>query len=376
MIESKTTLGLLALWLIPGLGPRRIEMLLREFGQIDAVFKAPVSMLARITGLPPENVAAIPDALSSAALEKELSLIETHQLKLIDITQPEYPTLLQEIHDAPPILYTRGEIDYNRGIPIAIVGSRKASYAGKSICRKLIGQLAEMSPECIIVSGLALGIDSAAHKAALEFGLQTVAVLAGGLSSIYPAQNKGLGEQISRHGALLTEFPVQSQPPASNFPLRNRIISGLSKGTVVVEAGDRSGAGITAGYALEQNRELFALPGPADSRFSLGTNRMIQKGQAKLILNEGDILEEIIPGFPGMPSRQLTTCPEDNDLLTQPEILVIDALKTGEQNQNSLAKITGLSVSRLLAALTSLELKGRIIAKPGAVYCQVASCNS
>lgn len=368
MIESKTTLGLLALWLIPGLGPRRVEALLKELGSIDAIFGAPVSTLARITGLQAPSVESIPDALSSEVFKRELSLIDTHQLNLVDITQPEYPTLLREIHDAPPILYTRGGIDFNQGLSIAFVGSRKASYAGKSICARLIGRLAELTPECVIVSGLALGIDSAAHKAALENGMKTIAVLAGGLSSIYPARNKELSGKISQQGALVSEFPVQSQPAASNFPLRNRIISGLSRGVVVVEAGDRSGASITAGYALEQNRELFALPGQADSRFSLGTNRMIQRGQAKLVLNAEDILEEIIPELITGKSRQLTIDPAGNMLLTSQEQLVVEALKKGEQHQDSLAIITGLAVPRLLAVLTGLELKGIITAKPGAIF--------
>lgn len=373
MIESKITLGLLALWLIPGLGPRRLELLINELGSPDAVFGTPVATLSRITGLGAKAVEAIPEALSSEALKKELSLIDTHQLTLTDFTQPEYPDLLREIHYAPPLIYSRGDIGFNSGLPVAFVGSRKASFSGKSMCGKLIRQLAELRPDTVIISGLALGIDSAAHKAALEFGLKTIAVLAGGLSGIYPAQNRVLSEKISQNGSLITEFPVLTKPAAGNFPLRNRVISGLSKGVVVVEAGERSGAAITAGYALEQNRELFALPGQADSRFSLGTNRLIQKGQAKLVLQAEDILEEIVANFGTQPNQQLTTCPKAQVSLSDQELIVMSALESGPQHQNHLARTTQLAVPRLLAVLTGLELKGVVVSKPGSIFQAVDS---
>ncbi len=368
MIESKTTLGLLALWLIPGLGPRRLKMLIEELGSPDAIFGASMAILSGITGLRTEQVEGIPTAMNSMALKKEISLIEKYQLHVMDFTQPEYPALLHEIHDAPPILYTRGILDFNFGVPIAFVGSRKASFAGKSLCLKLIRKLAELQPDTVIVSGMALGIDSAAHKAALEHGLKTIAVLAGGLSSVYPTQNRLLSDKIIENGALMTEFPIMTRPVAGHFPLRNRIISGLSKGVVIVEAGERSGASITAGYALEQNRELFALPGQADSRFSLGTNRLIQKGQAKLVIQAEDILEEIIPDFEAPCNQQLTTNQEDQLSLSDQEKRIISVLKKGALHQNSLANLTRMPVSQLLAILTGLELKGLVVSKPGSVF--------
>ncbi|MBU2645910.1 DNA-processing protein DprA [bacterium] len=370
MINSKTTLGLLALWLIPGLGPRRIEMLCQQLGSLDAVFGASIDNLSKITSLAPEMVKSIPEAMTSKTLQQELSLIEKYRLRILDNTQPAYPELLREIHDAPPILYTRGNIDFNDGLPLAFVGSRKASFAGKSMCEKLIRQLSKLRPDTVIVSGLAIGIDSAAHKAALDNGLKTIAVLAGGLSSIYPAQNRILSEKIAQSGALLTEFPVRSQPMATNFPLRNRIISGLSRGVTIVEAGERSGASITAGYALEQNRELFALPGPADSRFSMGTNQLIQKGQAKLVMKAEDILEEVVSDYGPVQRRSVSVEATDKQAthLSVEEKKVICALKEGALHQNRLTNITGIPVQQLLAVLTGLELKGLVIGQPGSVY--------
>jgi len=375
MVDSKTTLGLLALWLIPGLGPRRIEMLLEQLGSLDAIFGASVANLAATTGLTAQSAQQIPEAQNSEALQQELSLIEKYQLQVIDYTQPAYPDLLRETYDAPPILYIKGNIDLNAGLPLAFVGSRKASFSGKNMCQKLIRSLSSFRPDTLIISGLAIGIDSAAHEAALEYGLNTIAVLAGGLSSIYPAQNRGLSEKISKHGALLTEFPVTTRPAASNFPLRNRIISGLSKGVVIVEAGERSGASITAGYALEQNRELFALPGQADSRFSLGTNRLIQKGQAKLVIQAEDILDEIVPNYQvseNNPNR-LSDSQNEHAALSVMEKSVLDALQNGALHQNRLANITKIPVQDLLAVLTELELKGLIISKSGSVYQTVES---
>jgi len=369
MIESKTTKGLLALWLIPGMGPRRIETLLQQFGDPDAVFSTSQVELAKITGLGPELIKGIAEGLNSKALDQELSFIDKYKLQVLDYTQDAYPILLREIYNAPPILYTRGDIDFNVGLPLSFVGSRKASFAGKSICQKLIRRLAELRPEAVIVSGLALGIDSAAHEAALENGLKTIAVLAGGLSSIYPSKNRALSEKIIENGALVTEFPVTVRPTASNFPLRNRIISGLAKGVTIVEAGERSGASITAGYALEQNRELFALPGPADSTIVMGSNRLIQKGQAKLVIQVEDILEEVVVDF----NHSQLASPRGlknvgSVQLTNQEIKIIEALKEGALHQNSLTNKTDIPVQQLLAILTGLELKGLVISKPGSLY--------
>ncbi len=365
---SEKTLALLALWLISGMGPRRIYKLVEHFGQVEKVFDTSPSNLSKILGVDIKITEKISSALESGTLANELRLLEKHQIEVIDYTQESYPRLLKEIYNAPPILYQKGNIDFNSGLYIAFVGSRKASFAGKSICKKLIAKLAELYPETVIVSGLALGIDSAAHTAALDCGLKTVSVLAGGLSDIYPTQNQKLSEKIQHNGALITEFPAGTRPVAGNFPLRNRIISGISKGVVIVEAGERSGASITAGYALEQNRELFALPGPADSRFHLGTNRLIQKGSAKLVIKADDILEEVLPSYLNDRQTVQLEIPADQSELTSVEKAVLKLLEDGNAHQDMLAKGLNMPVYKLLATLTTLEVKGLIVSKPGAVY--------
>ncbi|MCP4751544.1 MAG: DNA-protecting protein DprA [Proteobacteria bacterium] len=369
MKPSPSSHGLLALWLMPGLGPRRIGSLLEHFENVENIFQASPKNLADVLGVNSKFTGSIPKALDSDAFHEEVRLVEKYGLEVLDLTHEEYPHLLRETYHAPPVLFKKGSFNLNLGVPLAFVGSRKSSFAGKNICQKLIRRLAEIRSDTVIVSGLAIGIDSAAHKAALDCGLKTVSVLAGGLSSIYPAQNRKLSEKIAENGALITEFPVKTKPVAVNFPLRNRIISGISKGVVVVEAGERSGASITAGYALEQNRELFALPGPADSRFYRGTNRLIQKGQAKLVMEAEDILEEILTEpFDYKKGDVSNKIKETTTDLTMEEKGILKLLEEGSAHQDALANGLNVPVHKLIATLTMLELKGLIVGKSGSVY--------
>lgn len=369
MALTPATRGILALWHIPGLGPRRIRKLWNSFGSVDAIFNTKIRDLAALLEMPPDSVSSIPSALESKSFKEELQLIESLKIDVIDFTSNRYPVVLNEIYNAPPILYTKGSKALDDGFYLAFVGSRKASFSGLNMCKKLIKRITELYPDTIIVSGLALGVDSAAHQAALESGLKTVAVVANGLSHVYPPKNRGLSKQIETSGLLVSEFPIISKPVAMNFPLRNRIISGLSKGTVVIEAGERSGALITAGYALEQNRELFALPGPADSQFHKGTNRLIQKGQAKLVIDAEDILEEFFQLKTASENLHLTTetvrIPE---IVSDEEAALLDLIQTGYANKDSLLLKSGLSIQKLSTLLTQLEVKGLIISKPGARY--------
>ena len=369
MIIQEFKKKLIALWLIPGLGPRRISSLLNHFGEIEQIIQASPSDLSRVTGLDRKITEMIPLALQSKRFNDEIRLLDKYKLRVIDHTEESYPALLREIYDAPPLLYVKSEIDFNQGIHIAFIGSRKASFYGKSMCQKLIKELAALHKDTVIVSGLAIGIDSMAHKAALESGLKTIGVLAGGLSSIYPPQNKMLSEKIEKNGALITEFPITAKPIATNFHLRNRIISGLSKGIVVIEAGKRSGALITARFALEQNRELFAVPGLADSRFYLGTNKLIQKGQAKLVIEAGDILEEILtPAGQQLKITDESPDRDQGDFLTSDERDILNILEQGGIHQDILAQRLQMPVNKLMATLTKLELEGRVVSKSGSVY--------
>lgn len=367
---SESTKGILALWLLPGLGPKRIQKLLDSFPSVMEIFSADRRHLSLLLGIDLESAALIANALESKQLEEELRYLADSDVRLIDITHSSYPLHLKEIYNAPPVLYIKGDVDLNQGFHLAMVGSRKASYSGIRMCERLITDISSLKPETTIVSGLALGIDSSAHNAALESGLKTIAVLANGLSSIYPNRNRDLAKRIEKQGALISEFPMTTKAMAKHFPLRNRIISGLSKGVVVMEAGEKSGAAITAGYALEQNRELFALPGTADSRYHRGTNRLIQKGHAKLVLEANDILEEFADV-----NHQITT----EDLLRDQKLdhhqsidasekLILDLLDRGALNKDTLVQKAGIPIQKLLASLTNLELKGFVVCKPGAVY--------
>lgn len=368
---DQTAKNWLALWLTPGLGPKGILDLYEHFGSPDRVLGMSVKELTT-AGLSPSMAEKVANAASNPELEQELRNIENHKLKLIHFESEDYPKLLREIQYPPPVLYQRGELDLNEGLFLAFVGSRKASYAGKSQCKRLIHELAKHHEKIVVVSGLALGIDAAAHEAALECGLKTVAVLAGGLSQIYPKQNIALSKAIlERGGSWITEFPVYTQPKAAHFPLRNRIISGLSRGVMIVEAGERSGATITAGYALEQSRELFAFPGPPDSAFSIGTNRLIQRGSAKLVLDAKDILDEILAEVIHETTRDKAPVLKSVELpkdLSEEERLLMELLLQGGCHQDELAAKCGMPFPNLLASLTTLEMKGLIYQKAGSVF--------
>ena len=272
------------------------------------------------------------------------------------------------------MIYHRGTLNLNDGLPLAFVGSRKASFAGKNQTKRIIHELSQAHKDIRVVSGLALGIDTAAHEGALEAGLATIAVLAGGLSSLYPTQNWGLADDILNSGGmLLTEFPMLTSPLPAHFPLRNRIISGLSHGVVVAEAGERSGTSITANYALDQGRELFAFPGPMDSKFHVGVNRLIQRGSAKLTLCAKDILEEIHPdtSFEKTHDKDPKAAVEAEDKWAQlepREKMVMTTLEEGGLTADALAQKLGSPIHELLAILTTLEMQGLIYQQAGAKY--------
>ncbi len=369
MTLEPRTADWLALWLVPGIGPKRIAALLDALGRIEDILSASHSALTQ-AGLSSELAQAVMEARESMELKAELTRIEDQGITLVDWESPDYPRLLTQIADAPPLLYLKGQTRFNGPLHLAFVGSRKASWQGKSLTERLVKRLAQLHPEIVIVSGLALGIDGAAHKAALEAGLQTIAVLGSGLGEISPPSHKSLAQEVAAHGALVSEFPMTTGPQAQNFPLRNRIISGISQGVLVVEAGQRSGASITANLALEQGREVFALPGAPDSPFSYGTNRMIQQGRAKLVIEAEDMLVELLPDFlAGLPpvfdpqqkaQKQPDLDPEELALLT--------VLESGPLHQDQIAQGLQKPVHLVLALLTALELKGVIVNRSGSLY--------
>lgn len=272
-----------------GFNSAKINDILLSFVDLDDIFKASWSDFKKIPSLRSSDISKLMDLRDSVILDQEIQLIEKEEIKCLDIFDQDYPLLLKEISSPPLVLYLKGQASVLNKFLFAIVGSRMPTNYGVSVAKIFSEQLSRLG--IVVVSGLARGIDAVAHREAVKTG-QSVAVLGSGLHNIYPNENKELAKIISDSGAVVSEFPLRTGPLKENFPRRNRIVSGLSKGVLVIEAASRSGALITARLACEQNREVFAVPGNIDSPLSAGTNRIIKEG-AKLVNSLEDILEEL-----------------------------------------------------------------------------------
>ena len=292
MLEQKT-IDWLRLTLIPEIGPTRGKKLLEKFGQPGKVLAASLREIASVVGDLPAQ--AIDQQRKGVDLDMQLRLIEKYHVRVITQDDSAYPVNLKNIFDPPLVLFLRGKMIPEDDFSIAIVGTRMATIYGMNIARKISGQLGQRG--FTIISGGARGIDTAAHQAALGINARTIAVVGCGLDVVYPKDNTRLFEQIIQRGALISEFTMGTLPLRQNFPRRNRIISGLSVGVVIVEAPSRSGALITASSALEQGREVFCVPGQANSFNMKGSHQLLREG-AKLVEDADDIIEEI-----GLPSR-------------------------------------------------------------------------
>jgi DNA processing protein len=281
---------LVGLSLLPGIGPARFGRLLERCGEPERAWRASETDLMS-AGVDAKSLPALLDARRALNLDAELEKLRRYHVRVLALADPEYPPRLREIYNPPVLLYVRGEITRQDDQAVGVVGTRSPTVYGRELTARIVPQL--VAAGLTIVSGLARGIDSVAHNAALQAGGRTIAVLGCGVDVIYPAENRRLFERIPEHGAVVSEYPLGTKPDAFNFPARNRIISGLSLGSVVVEAGPTSGAAITADYALEQNREVFAFPGRATDPRSAGCNRLIREGRAKLVTCTQDILDEL-----------------------------------------------------------------------------------
>jgi len=351
----------IALNSIDGLGPVRIRRLLECFGTPKDVFEAPPSLLLDRKLIPSSSAKAFHQA--QKLLDDARAQIEScaeSGISILILTDGDYPAYLKEIFAPPPVLYVKGCISVLRGHGLAIVGTRTPTSYGKECTRALT---AELCPNAVIVSGLAKGIDTVAHERCLELGGKTVAVLGSGIGRIYPPENRRLAERICESGALVSEFPPGTVPEAYNFPRRNRVISGISCGVIVVEAGEKSGALITADYALQQNRTVFAVPGPINSPVSAGTFRLIKDG-AVPVRSAADIFEHIsavtfAPMLSAPPQKIRSEQPPRPELAAH-EVAVWDALSDEPQRVDTIAEACGVEIPRLLGVLLSLELKGFI----------------
>ena len=262
-----------ALNMVLGVGKTLFHRLVREFGSPEQVFRSPRKELMRVEGIGDKTATEIASFSIEAKVDRELRLLEKIQARILTLTNPEYPELLRQIYDPPPILYCQGKPLDSYPIPVAVVGTRAVTSYGKMVTESLCKGLAERG--VAVISGMARGVDTLAHRSALHVGGETVAVFGCGLSHTYPPENRSLRDKITQSGTVVSEFPISMGPERNNFPARNRVISGLSYGVIVVEAGEKSGALITAQFALEQGRDVFAIPGSILSPKSYAPNRLI-----------------------------------------------------------------------------------------------------
>lgn len=357
------------LWLTlaqtPGLGPVGARRLLAHFGGIERVFAAGAGELQAAAGIGPKIAKAIAGRAALPQAEQELARAARAGVHCLALPDPAYPALLREIADPPLVLYAKGNLELLSRPAIAVVGARAATIYGKKMAENFAAALARVG--LTVTSGLALGIDTCAHQGALAANGATIAVLGCGLDVIYPPQNKKLFAMIATSGMLLSEYPLGTQPESFRFPARNRIISGISQGVVVIEAASRSGSLITAEFALEQGREVFAMPGRVDSGKSEGCHRLIQEG-AKLVQRAEDILAELrLPGLTGATSTPaLVAGPTKPPTATEAAILAV--LDQYPRDIEEIIAACGLPAHTVTAALLGLELSGRIEASPGPQY--------
>jgi len=348
--------ALIALSLVPGVGPGRVRQLVARLGSARRVLAASIDVLARVPGIGPQTATAIATCEAGAAVDDQIRRAVRTRSKMVLSDDPRFPYLLKKIYDPPAFLWVRGHLPLSDGPDpsISIVGTRRPTEYGKRIALELARELAAIG--FTVVSGLAYGIDACAHRGALEAGGRTIAVLGSGVDRIYPSEHARLAQQIMEHGALVSEFSMGASPEAGNFPRRNRIVSGLSLGSLIVEAFDEGGALITARLALEQNREVFAVPGPVTSKASAGAHRLIQEGYAKLVQSIDDILDELDVNLPSNLIRKETTI--DLTQLLPEEQALCRAMNTEARHIDRICSESGLDPSTALAHLLSLEFKG------------------
>lgn len=346
---------------IPGLGSRSLYKIEKSFGSFQAFYQADKSTLySSFLDAPIIDAILEKRKVSPQLLMEEY---QSHNIGIVCWDEPQYPQSLRNISNPPYLLYYQGDLDITDQPCLAIVGSRVATTYGKTTAQKLAKELAAVG--MVIVSGMARGIDSEAHRGALEYG-KTIAVLGSGLDVIYPPENRGLFQDIINSGAAISEFPLHTAPEPHNFPLRNRIISGLSRGILVIEAKEKSGALITADFALEQGRDVFALPGPINSKTSAGPNNLIKQG-AKLITGIEDVLEEYydINHTHGRTEQGQLPLLDDN------EKLVLDLIAHQSLHFDDMLQNTGMDIGTLSTLLFKLEFEGIIKSLPGNYYVRI-----
>ncbi|MBL7114883.1 MAG: DNA-protecting protein DprA [Kiritimatiellae bacterium] len=353
----------IALNMMEKIGPVGVRALVEHVGSADTIFSCSEGDLLGAKGMGRETVRAVLEQRSTVEWEKEVDRAEALGARLVTMADAEYPPLLREIHDPPLALYVRGKLESRDRHSVAVVGTRRPSLYGRDTTDRLAYALAKAG--MVVVSGLAEGIDTVAHEAALRAGGRTLAVIGSGMEHLYPASNRELAESIVSQGALISEFPLDRRPDKTTFPMRNRIVSGLSMGSLVVEAAARSGALITVSQALEQGRTVFAVPGRIDSNGSRGTNELLKQG-ARVVTKAEDILKEFEMLLPlGSPTMQSAGAPQPE--LTEKELNVVELLHAGRRDVDGLIRLANLSVADVNSVLMTLEMKRVVRMLPGRV---------
>lgn len=338
--------------LVKGIGPAKVQALLDYYGSLANAWQANEFELQKI-GLDKRAITTFLKTRQEIDLDVELARLERANISLLTWETEKYPSYLREIPNPPPLIYYQGEILEQDRWAVAVVGTRRLTAYGRQVTKDLVAGLVQNN--ITVVSGLARGIDAIAHKTAVDLGGRTLAVLGSGLDCIYPADNRTLAQEIAQgHGAIISEYGLGVQPEAKNFPPRNRIISGLSLGVIIVEAGTRSGALITTNFALEQDREVFAVPGNINSLASQGPNKLIQEG-AKLVTRVEDVLEELNLHMVAERTAVQSVLPE-----TAEEIALYTQLSGQPVHIDELSRATGLPSALVSSTLTLMELKGMV----------------
>ena len=336
---------------VKGIGPARLKALLHFFGDIEIAWQAPYDAL-RAAGLNNKVIENLMRVRNHIDLDEKIKQITEKGIEIHTWDDADYPKRLLEIHQPPPVLYVRGKLHPEDEIAIAVVGTRRITPYGRQIAIQLSERLAQNG--VTVISGLARGVDGISHQAALNAGGRTIAVLGSGIDQIYPPEHRNLADEIAQNGAVVSDYALGTPPEAVNFPPRNRIISGLSLGTVVVEAGKKSGALITASFAVEQGREVFAVPGKINSTQSRGTNYLIQQG-ARPLLDSGELLDFLNLEAVAKQYSARRALPEDEHERTILRILGQEPIHIDEIGRKS-----GMPIEKVSAILTLMELKGLV----------------
>jgi len=356
----------LRLFLAEGVGPLTVRRLLDSFGDIEAVAAATAGELRRVQGIGANTVTAIAE-VDDGAVEEELSRADSAGVMMVCLEDPGYPAALRHLPDAPPVLYVMGELLETDAVSVGVVGSRRCTHYGLEQAERFGALLGRAG--FTVVSGGARGIDSASHRGSLAAGGRTIAVMGCGLERLYPPENEKLFRRIvdEGRGAVISELPMSVGVRGENFPKRNRIISGMSLGLLVIEAARRSGSLITARLAAEQNKEVFAVPGRVDSPFSAGTNQLIADG-ATLVQDLEDILNGLGRVGETMIEEGAAEPVKPQVELTGVEAKIMNQLALMEMGLDEIARRTGLPVHQVTAAMTMLTIKGAVVQRPGDVF--------